>query len=92
MDKSRITEIVNEAMEELKKMASAGHPLWVRSLETGREILNYDVYMKEFSVENSPVNIKRPVMTSIEASRDTGLVFVDLSKLIQCFLDGVSTY
>ncbi|KAF8408844.1 hypothetical protein HHK36_004913 [Tetracentron sinense] len=41
LEKSRILELVNQAMEELTKMATAGEPLWVRSLETGREILNY---------------------------------------------------
>ena len=53
LEKSIIMEIVNQAMEELKKMATAGEPLWLRSFETGREILNYDEYVKEFSVENS---------------------------------------
>ncbi|GAV64461.1 Homeobox domain-containing protein/START domain-containing protein [Cephalotus follicularis] len=84
LEKSRIMEIVSQAMEELKKMATAGDPLWVRSVETGREILNYDEYMKEFSIE-SPSN-GRP-KRSIEASRDTGVVFVDLPRLVQSFVD-----
>ncbi|XVF26774.1 hypothetical protein REPUB_Repub14bG0047500 [Reevesia pubescens] len=84
LEKSRIMEIVNQAMEELKKMATAGEPLWVRSVETGREILNYDEYVKEFSVENSSNG--RP-KRSIEASRETGVVFVDLPRLVQSFMD-----
>ncbi|XWS16330.1 hypothetical protein CRYUN_Cryun34aG0075800 [Craigia yunnanensis] len=84
LEKSRIMEIVNQAMEELKKMATAGEPLWIRSVETGREILNYDEYVKEFSVENSSNG--RP-KRSIEASRDTGVVFVDLPRLVQSFMD-----
>ena len=88
LEKSRIMEIVNQAMEELKKMATAGEPLWVRSVETGREILNYDEYVKEFSVENSSNG--RP-KRSIQASRDTGVVFVDLPKLVQSFMDVVRT-
>ncbi|XP_061359335.1 homeobox-leucine zipper protein GLABRA 2-like [Gastrolobium bilobum] len=84
LDKSRIMDIVNQAMDELIKMATVGEPLWLRSFETGREILNYDEYMKEFTVENS--NNGRP-KRSIEASRETGVVFVDLSRLVQSFLD-----
>lgn len=79
-------DIVNQAMEELIKMATVGEPLWLRSFETGREILNYDEYMKEFAVENSDNG--RP-KRSIEASRETGVIFVDLPRLVQCFLDAV---
>ncbi|OIW03810.1 hypothetical protein TanjilG_30086 [Lupinus angustifolius] len=84
VDKSRIMEKVNQAMEELIKMATIGEPLWFRSVETGREILNYDEYMKEFAIENS--NSERP-KRSIEASRESGVVFVDLPRLLQSFLD-----
>ncbi|KAI4355626.1 hypothetical protein L6164_004379 [Bauhinia variegata] len=84
LEKSRIMEIVNQAMEELIKMTTMGEPLWVRSVETGREILNYDEYVKEFSAENlSNLRPKR----SIEASRETGVVFMDLPRLVQSFID-----
>ncbi|XP_052183903.1 homeobox-leucine zipper protein GLABRA 2 isoform X2 [Diospyros lotus] len=84
LEKSRITEFAGRAMEELRKMASAGEPLWIRSIETGREILNYDEYVREFSVENSGNGSPK---RSIEASRETGVVFVDLPWLVQCFMD-----
>ncbi|XWS11935.1 hypothetical protein CRYUN_Cryun37aG0048100 [Craigia yunnanensis] len=84
LEKSRIMEVVNQAMEELKKMATAGEPLWIRIVETGREILNYDEYVKEFSVENSSNSRPR---RSIEASRETRVVFVDLPRLVQNFMD-----
>ncbi|XP_039049738.1 homeobox-leucine zipper protein GLABRA 2-like isoform X2 [Hibiscus syriacus] len=84
LEKSRIMEIVNQAMEELQKMATAGEPLWVRSVETDREILNYDEYVKVFSVDN--LSNERP-KRSIEASRETGVVFVDLPRLVQSFMD-----
>lgn len=86
IDNSRIMDIVNQAMEELIKMATMGEPLWLRSFETGREILNYDEYVKEFAVENSCSGKPK---RSIEASRDTGVVFVDLPRLVQSFLDVV---
>lgn len=85
LEKSQIMEIANQATEELKKMATVGEPLWIRSFETGREILNYDEYMKEFAVEHS---IKeRPKGSSIEASRETGVVFMDLPSLVENLMD-----
>jgi len=87
LEKSRIMEIVNRATEELIKMANMGGPLWVRSVETGREILNYDEYVKEFAVQNSCSDKPK---TFIEASRDSEVVFMDLPRLLQTFLDVVS--
>ncbi|XP_027906440.1 homeobox-leucine zipper protein GLABRA 2-like isoform X2 [Vigna unguiculata] len=84
LEKSRIMEIVNRASEELIKMANMGEPLWVRSVETGREILNYDEYVKEFAAENSSSDKPK---TFIEASRDSEVVFMDLPHLLQTFLD-----
>ncbi|XP_043724560.1 homeobox-leucine zipper protein GLABRA 2 [Telopea speciosissima] len=84
LDKTRILELVNQATEEVTKMATAGEPLWIRSVESGREILNYDEYVRAFSVE-SPSNGR--VRRSIEASRETGVVFLDLPRLVQAFMD-----
>ncbi|CAN1836544.1 Homeobox-leucine zipper protein GLABRA 2 [Linum perenne] len=80
LEKTKIQEAVNKAMEELQKMASARDPLWVRSVETGREMLNYDEYLKQFG------GLKAKAAT-IEASRDCGLVFVELQRLVTCFMD-----
>ncbi|XP_057967176.1 homeobox-leucine zipper protein GLABRA 2 [Malania oleifera] len=90
LEKPRIMEMVNQATEELKRMATAaGEPLWVRSVETGREILNYDEYMKEFASDhrNSSKGSSRQPKRAIEASRETAVVFVDLPRLIQSFMD-----
>ncbi|KAK4361905.1 hypothetical protein RND71_017146 [Anisodus tanguticus] len=85
LEKSRIMHVVNQAMEQLKKMATSGEPLWIRSFETGREILNYDEYLKEFPVEKSgEAKSKR---MSIEASKETGIVFMELPRLVQTFMD-----
>lgn len=90
LERSQIVGIVNKASEELIKMATGGEPLWIRSFETGREILNYDEYLKEFSVENFTKN--RPTGASVEASRDSGVVFMDLPTLVQHFMDAVIIY
>lgn len=88
LEKSRIMHVVNQAMEEVKKMATSGEPLWIRSFETGREILNYDEYMKEFPTEN-PRDDGRPNKRCIEASREMGIVFMQLPRLVQTFMDVV---
>ncbi|TVU35032.1 hypothetical protein EJB05_16898, partial [Eragrostis curvula] len=48
LDKARILELAVRAMDELTAMCSAGEPLWVRSVETGRDVLNYDEYVRLF--------------------------------------------
>lgn len=79
-------ERVHQALEELKTMAVTNEPLWIRSIETGREILNYDEYLKTFHLKNSNACwLKR----HIEASRDTTVVFMEPSRLIQSFMDEV---
>ncbi|KAK4395238.1 Homeobox-leucine zipper protein GLABRA 2 [Sesamum angolense] len=84
LEKSRIMDVVSQARDELIKMAAQSGPLWIRSYETGREILNYDQYVKEFCPEDS--NRLQP-KKSIEASRESGIIFVDLLWLVQSFMD-----
>ncbi|CAM8999498.1 unnamed protein product [Rhodiola kirilowii] len=86
LEKSTIAEMVDQAVSELVKMATTGDPLWIRSVETGREILNYDEYVKEFPHDASSNNNGGP-KRSIEVSRETGVAFVDLPKLVQSFMD-----
>uniref|UniRef100_A0A164URM1 START domain-containing protein n=1 Tax=Daucus carota subsp. sativus TaxID=79200 RepID=A0A164URM1_DAUCS len=85
LERSQIVEIVNKATEELIKMATKGEPLWIKSFETGREILNYDEYLKILPVKN--FTKKWPNGSSVEASRDSGVVFMDLPTLVQYFMD-----
>lgn len=89
VEKSRMMEKVDEAVEELKTMATVGDPLWVRSVESGRQILNYDEYLKTFHFNNNNNSNTRSLKTHIEASRETALVFMDPSRLVQSFMDEV---
>ena len=73
------------AVEQLRRMATAKEPLWIRSLESGREILNYDEYQREFS-SGSPCRLEK---RTIEASRETGVVILDVSRLVQSFTEVV---
>ncbi|KAG6593468.1 Homeobox-leucine zipper protein GLABRA 2, partial [Cucurbita argyrosperma subsp. sororia] len=83
LEKARVMEIAKKAIEEVVKMADSGEPLWIRSFETGRELLNYDEYMKQFAGEHEQPK------GEIEASRESGVVFVDLHRLVQSFMDVV---
>ncbi|KAL7099970.1 hypothetical protein ACP275_09G119800 [Erythranthe tilingii] len=85
LEKSRVKDTVNIALNELIKMATHRGPLWVPSYETGREILNYDEYTKEFCNEN--YYHKMQPNKSIEASRDSAIIFVDLLWLVRSFMD-----
>lgn len=87
LEKSRIMQIVDLALDELMKMATAHEPLWVRSIETGREILNFDEYRKAFVSEATSNGSQSKL--SVEASRETGMVFLDISRLVQAFMDVV---
>lgn len=86
LDKSRILEVVETAMDELIKMASSGEPLWVRSIETGRDILNYDEYLREFA---GGTRKDCSLWKTVEASRESVVVFLEMNHLVQSFLDAV---
>ena len=70
-------------MEEMRIRATTIEPLWIRSLESGREILNYDEYQREFS-SRSPYRFEK---RTIEASRETEVVIRDVSRLVKSFTE-----
>ncbi|KAE8818730.1 homeobox-leucine zipper protein ROC9 [Hordeum vulgare] len=84
-DMQSVLELAGRALEELKMMASSGEPLWVRSVETGRDILNYDEYVRLFRRDDGPAD--RQAGWSVEASRETGVVYLDATKLVHAFMD-----
>ncbi|RAL45375.1 hypothetical protein DM860_013771 [Cuscuta australis] len=90
LEKSRsIMDFLERAVQELKTMATSGAPLWIQSLESGRrEILNYDEYVKAFPLieECGPTTAPLPKRV-IEASRDAGIVFTELPRLLHSFMD-----
>uniref|UniRef100_A0A453FK09 START domain-containing protein n=2 Tax=Aegilops tauschii subsp. strangulata TaxID=200361 RepID=A0A453FK09_AEGTS len=84
-DRQSVLGLAGRALEELKTMCSSGEPLWVRSVETGRDILNYDEYVRLFRRDDGPGD--RRAGWSVEASRETGLVYLDATKLVYAFMD-----
>ncbi|XP_071683573.1 homeobox-leucine zipper protein ROC9 [Lolium perenne] len=87
-DKQSILELVGRALEELKAMSSSGEPLWVRSMETGRDILNYDEYVRLFRRDDDDAGDQDQRGTwSVEASREGGVVYLDTTQLVHAFMD-----
>ncbi|KAJ3692575.1 hypothetical protein LUZ60_011670 [Juncus effusus] len=84
LDKTKIQEIVDSALDELIRMAYSEEPLWIKSVETGRDILNYDEYLRKFSRD---ARKDRLLWQSVEVSRGSGIVFLDLNHLVHAFMD-----
>ncbi|RRT48849.1 hypothetical protein BHE74_00017668 [Ensete ventricosum] len=79
-------ELALAAMDELVKMAEMEEPLWIRSLDAGRETLNYVEYDRCFP---RCVGAK-PTGFASEATRETGFVIINSSALVETLMDAVS--
>ena len=86
MDKSLMGDIAANAMEELLRLLQTNEPLWIKSPTDGREVLNLESYETMFPRVNS--HLKNPNLR-IEASRDSGVVIMNGSALVDMFMDAV---
>ncbi|KAL1834379.1 hypothetical protein ACET3Z_004030 [Daucus carota] len=72
------------AMEELLKMVQAGEPLWIPPIrERGIEWLNKYEYLRTFSdkIEMKPMGMKS------EASKQSAVVYMNPTKLVEIMMD-----
>ncbi|PKI48833.1 hypothetical protein CRG98_030771 [Punica granatum] len=83
VERSMLLELALAAMDELVKMAQTDEPLWIRSLESGREILNHDEYLRTFT----PCIGMKPAGFVTEASRETGMVIINSLALVETLMD-----
>ncbi|KAE8703676.1 Homeobox-leucine zipper protein ANTHOCYANINLESS 2 [Hibiscus syriacus] len=83
VERSMFLELALAAMDELVKMAQTDEPLWIRSLEGGREMLNHDEYLITFT----PCIGLKPTGFVTEASRETGLVIINSLALVETLMD-----
>ncbi|RZB53605.1 homeobox-leucine zipper protein ANTHOCYANINLESS 2-like [Glycine soja] len=83
IERSIVLELALAAMDELVKMAQTGEPLWIRSLEGGREILNHEEYTRTIT----PCIGLRPNGFVTEASRQTGMVIINSLALVETLMD-----
>ncbi|KAJ6373769.1 hypothetical protein OIU78_029452 [Salix suchowensis] len=84
MDKSLMTDVAANAMEELLRLLQTNEPLWMRSSADGRDVLNLDSYQRNFPRAMS--HLKNPNVR-IEASRDSGVVIMNGVALVNMFMD-----
>ncbi|XP_034709123.1 homeobox-leucine zipper protein ANTHOCYANINLESS 2-like isoform X1 [Vitis riparia] len=83
LERSMFLELALAAMDELVKMAQTDEPLWVRSLEGGREILNLEEYMRTFT----PCIGMKPSGFVTECTRETGMVIINSLALVETLMD-----
>ncbi|GLU00609.1 hypothetical protein SLE2022_179620 [Rubroshorea leprosula] len=83
LDRSMFLELALASMDELVKMAQTDEPLWIRSLEGGRDVLNHDEYLRIFT----PCIGLKPSAFVTEASRETGMVIINSLALVETLMD-----
>lgn len=83
LERSMYLELALAAMEELVKMAQTDEPLWVRSLEGGKDVLNHEEYLRTCS----PCIGLKPNGFVTEASRQTGMVIINSLALVETLMD-----
>ncbi|XP_038681187.1 homeobox-leucine zipper protein ANTHOCYANINLESS 2-like isoform X1 [Tripterygium wilfordii] len=83
VERSMVLELALAAMDELVKMAQTDEPLWIRSVEGGKEMLNQEEYMRSFT----PCIGLKPNGFVTEASRETGVVIINSLALVETLMD-----
>ncbi|KAK7270509.1 hypothetical protein RIF29_23707 [Crotalaria pallida] len=79
LERSMFVDLALAAMEELLKMAQADTPLWIKSLDGEKEVLNHEEYARLFS--------PKPAGYATEATRETGVVIINSLALVETLMD-----
>jgi len=87
MDKPIMTGIALTAMEELLRLLQTNEPLWTRT-DGCRDILNLGSYENVFPRSS---NRGKNQNFRVEASRSSGIVFMNAMALVDMFMDCVSS-
>lgn len=86
MDKSVMTDIARNAMDELIRLLQTDEPLWTKGHKDGMEILNIDNYKRLFPRHNDTP--KNPNVRT-EASKASGVVMMNSLQLVDVFVDSI---
>lgn len=89
IEKPIMAELATNAMEELIRLVQTDEPLWIKSGSDGREVLHTETYDRIFP---KPGNQFLGSEIQVEASRDSGLVFMSPVALVDMFMDSVSSF
>ncbi|KAJ8771472.1 hypothetical protein K2173_026649 [Erythroxylum novogranatense] len=82
-DRSFFIDLAMLAMDELVKLAQIDNPLWIKSLDGGKETLNFEEYIRAFP----PCIGTKPTNFVTEASRATGIVVINSMALVEILMD-----
>lgn len=85
IDKSLMSDIAANAMEELLRLLQTNEPLWIKSTNDGKDALNLESYERIFPKPNN-THFKSPNIR-VEASRDSGVVIMNGLALVDMFMD-----
>ncbi|XP_027180224.1 homeobox-leucine zipper protein HDG5 isoform X2 [Coffea eugenioides] len=84
-EKSIAMELAISSVEELMKMCQACEPLWLRTSDGSKEVLNVDEYRRLFQWG---VDLKQnPSQVRTEATRHNAVVIMNSITLVDAFLD-----
>ncbi|KAL6579750.1 hypothetical protein OROMI_007774 [Orobanche minor] len=79
-----MANVAANAMDELIRLLQSNEPLWLKSADGSREMLDFESYERNF--QGPYGHLKSPDIR-IEASRDSGVVVMNSSALVDMFLD-----
>ncbi|XP_011048683.1 PREDICTED: homeobox-leucine zipper protein ANTHOCYANINLESS 2-like isoform X2 [Populus euphratica] len=82
-DRSMFVDLALAAMDELIKIAQVESPIWIKSLDGGKEVLNHEEYMRTFP----PCIGMKPSNFVIEATRESGVVLANSLDLVETLMD-----
>ncbi|KAK2451406.1 homeobox-leucine zipper protein ANTHOCYANINLESS [Trifolium repens] len=82
-ERSMLIDLALAAMNELMKLCEPESPLWIKSPDTGKDVLNIEEYGRNGSPFNTPI----PNGYITEATREIGLLYTDTDALVETFLD-----
>lgn len=85
IDRSMFVNLALAAMDELIKMVQTDSPLWIKSFDGGKEILNLEEYTRTFP----PCIGSKPSGFVTEATRDTGMLMINSTTLVDSLMDEV---
>ncbi|KAJ1433761.1 START domain [Sesbania bispinosa] len=82
LERSMLIDVAVAAMDELIKMTQPDSPLWIRSSDGSREVLNHEEYSRVCSYIRP-----KPTGYVTEATRETGLVIINSLALVDLLMD-----
>ena len=86
-ERGKMEETATDAMEELARLLRMNEPFWFRSMVDGKFILQRESYEKIFHRPNR----LRGTRVRRESSKDSRLVIMNGTQLVDMFLDSVTT-